>query len=77
MSVDLQMTDFKGRLTKLNSLINSCRRTSSISPRVERQAPKVGKLPKHMLYKDIHRILKDDWNKTKRLTQKLLTQTMR
>ena len=77
MSVDLQSLDFQGRLTKLDSLINSCRRTNSISPRAERQSLKTRKLPKHLLYKDIHRILKDDWNKTKRLTQRLLTQTIR
>lgn len=63
--------DFQGRLTKLDLLIESCRRTNSLSHKGEPRLPVTRKMPKHLMYRDIHRILKDDWNKTKRLTQLL------
>ena len=75
-SVDLTM-DFRGRLTELDSLIRSCRRTGSLSPRREPRMQTTRKVPKHLMYGDIHRMLKDDLNKTKRLMQKYLTQTLR
>lgn len=78
LSVDLRNTDFRYRLTQLNGLINSCRRTSSLSPKPTRPiCLPTAPLPKHLLYKDIHKILKDDWNKTRKLTQQLLLQTYR
>ena len=62
--------------TRSPALIRTCRRTLSVwSPKAfERESPRALKphrLPKHMLEKDIIKILKDDWNKTRKLTLKM------